>query len=144
MSRELFPLLNEGRVALEQFKSRWPSNYVRELLNSYDRGWVTQSTASQVVTMITLNGDKRSPSRIIEEERLAQIGEVDELAPVVDQVLEENPKPVADYLGGKETALRYLVGQVMKATKGKANPALVHRLLKERLEEKKGRKNRLL
>ena len=138
MSRELFPLLNEGRVTLEEFKSKWPPDYVRELLDAYERGWITQSTASQVVTAITIGGDDRPPGRVIEEEGLAQISDVGQLAIVVGQVVEDNPKPVADYLGGKEGALRYLVGQVMKATKGKANPGLANRLLKERLEEKKG------
>jgi len=138
MSRELFPLLNEGRVTLEEFRSKWPPEYVWQLLDSYDRGWITRSTATQVTTMITIGGDDRPPSRIIGEERLAQISDADQLATVVDQVLEDNPKAVADYLGGKEGALRYLVGQVMKATKGKANPSLANRLLKERLKEKKG------
>ena len=137
MSRELFPLLNEGRVTLDEFRSKWPPDYVHGLLDSYDRGWITRSTATQVTTMITIEGDDRPPRRIIEEEGLAQISDAGQLATVVDQVLEENPKPVADYLGGKEGALRYLMGQVMRATRGKANPGLANRLLKERLKEKK-------
>ncbi len=137
MSRELFPLLNEGRVTLEEFRSKWPPDYVWQLLDSYGRGWITQSTASQVVTMITIDGDDRSPRRVIEEEGLAQISDEERLEAIIEGVIEENPKPVADYLRGKETALRYLVGQVMKATKGKANPGLANRLLKDRLKEKK-------
>ncbi len=137
MSRELFPLLNEGRVTLEEFRSKWPPDYVHELLDSYDRGWITRSSATQVTTMITIEGDDRSPRRIIEEERLAQISDEERLEAIIERVIEENPKPVADYLGGKEGALRYLVGQVMKATRGKANPGLANRLLKERLKKKK-------
>ncbi len=135
MSRELFPLLNEGRVTLEEFRSKWPPDYVHELLDSYDRGWITQSTASQVVTVITIGGDDRSPRCIIEEETLAQISDEERLGAIIEGVIEENPKPVADYLGGKEGALRYLVGQVMRATKGKANPGLVNELLIKNLKE---------
>jgi len=135
MSRELFPLLNEGRVILEEFRSKWPPDYVWQLLDSYDRGWITRSTATQVTTMITIEGDDRSPRRIIEEERLAQISDEERLGAIIEGVLEDNPKPVADYLGGKEGALRYLVGQVMKATRGKANPSLANELIIKNLKE---------
>ena len=137
MSRELFPRLKEGRVTLKEFRSKWPPEYVWQLLDSLARGRITQSTASQIVTVITIGGDDRSPRRIIEEERLAQISDEERLEAIIEEVLEDNPKAVADYLGGKEGALRYLVGQVMKATKGKANPGLANRLLKERLRQKK-------
>ncbi|MQY69629.1 MAG: Asp-tRNA(Asn)/Glu-tRNA(Gln) amidotransferase GatCAB subunit B, partial [Firmicutes bacterium] len=55
------------------------------------------------------------------------------LAKIVDKILRENPKVVEDYKVGKKKALGYLVGQVMKETKGRANPQLVNKLLKERL-----------
>jgi len=52
----------------------------------------------------------------------------------VDEVIAANPKPVADHRGGKEQALGFLVGQVMRATKGKANPKVVNELLLEKLK----------
>ena len=73
------------------------------------------------------------PRRIAEKAGLVQISDVDAVQSVVDDVIASNPKPVADYLGGKETAMRFLVGQVMKLTRGKANPQIVARLLAERL-----------
>jgi aspartyl-tRNA(Asn)/glutamyl-tRNA(Gln) amidotransferase subunit B len=51
----------------------------------------------------------------------------------VDEIIESNPKPVADYLAGKEKVIGFLIGQVMKATKGKANPRLVRNLFEEKL-----------
>ncbi|MDI6907662.1 MAG: Asp-tRNA(Asn)/Glu-tRNA(Gln) amidotransferase GatCAB subunit B, partial [Thermoanaerobacterales bacterium] len=65
---------------------------------------------------------------------LTQITDESALAAVVDQVVAANPKSVNDYRGGKTNALGFLVGQVMKATRGKANPALVNKLLREKLD----------
>jgi len=64
---------------------------------------------------------------------LKQISDSGEIGKIVDQVLAANPQQVADYKAGKEKAFNSLVGQVMKATKGKANPAQVNALLKEKL-----------
>jgi len=75
----------------------------------------------------------RSATQIVKEKGLAQVSDVEELSRIVEQVIADNPGPVAEYLAGKEPVLRFLVGQVMKATRGKANPKLVNRLLRERL-----------
>ena len=56
---------------------------------------------------------------------------------IVEEVIAANPQPVSEYLGGKETVLRFLIGQVMKATRGKANPNLAGQLLKEKLSSMK-------
>lgn len=64
---------------------------------------------------------------------MTQLTDADAVLPSVTEALEANPQAVQDYLGGKETAIRFLVGQVMKASRGKADPDLVNRLLKERL-----------
>ncbi len=73
------------------------------------------------------------PAAIIEERGLAQISASDELRAVIEQVIEANPKPVADYKGGKQEALKFLVGQVMRETRGRAKPDLVHELLEQSL-----------
>jgi len=70
---------------------------------------------------------------IVKEKGLAQISDEGELAKIVDEVIQQNPQSVADYKAGKEKALGFLVGQVMKATRGQANPGLVNKLLKEKL-----------
>ena len=75
----------------------------------------------------------KPPRAIVEEQGLTQISAADELASVVEQVIAQNPKPVADFRGGKEEALKALVGRVMRETRGRANPALVHQLLREQL-----------
>jgi aspartyl-tRNA(Asn)/glutamyl-tRNA(Gln) amidotransferase subunit B len=76
----------------------------------------------------------RSPGEIAEQAGMSQISDADEVRAAVDKAVSENPQPVADYLGGKENAMRFLVGQVMKATRGKANPQVAFELVREKLE----------
>jgi aspartyl-tRNA(Asn)/glutamyl-tRNA(Gln) amidotransferase subunit B len=77
---------------------------------------------------------RKSPQQIVKEENLAQISDEDSLRKDVDAVILENSKVADDFKAGKESALMFLVGQVMKKTKGKANPKVVTDVLKRRLQ----------
>ncbi|MGH7422907.1 MAG: Asp-tRNA(Asn)/Glu-tRNA(Gln) amidotransferase subunit GatB [Candidatus Methylomirabilales bacterium] len=92
---------------------------------------ISGKIAKAVFEAMTQTG--KSPEAIIQEKGLIQITDREELGRIVDQVLAENPRPVADFRGGKEKARTALVGAVMRATKGKANPQLVNDLLREKL-----------
>jgi aspartyl-tRNA(Asn)/glutamyl-tRNA(Gln) amidotransferase subunit B len=72
----------------------------------------------------------------VAEKGLAQISDVDELGQIIDQVITANPGQMAEYRAGKERLLGWFVGQVMKATRGKANPQLVTGLLKKKLQRR--------
>ncbi|MFC2070428.1 Asp-tRNA(Asn)/Glu-tRNA(Gln) amidotransferase GatCAB subunit B, partial [Chloroflexota bacterium] len=72
---------------------------------------------------------------IINEQGLSQISDTRQLEEIVIEVINSNAQPVSDFKAGKETALKFLVGQVMKVTKGRANPQVVNDLMKEKLEE---------
>ena len=74
-----------------------------------------------------------APAAIVEREGLKQISDRSALEKVVDEVLAANPRQVEQYRGGKSTVLGFFVGQVMKATRGQANPAAVNEILKSRL-----------
>jgi aspartyl-tRNA(Asn)/glutamyl-tRNA(Gln) amidotransferase subunit B len=74
-----------------------------------------------------------SPDEIIEKRGLKQISDAGAIEKTVDEVLAANAKQVADYKAGKEKAFNSLVGQVMKATNGKANPAQVNEILRRKL-----------
>jgi len=76
---------------------------------------------------------KKDPKTIVKEEGLEVVNDESALLGIVRKVIENNPQSVADYKGGKEKAFGFLVGQVMKETRGKANPQLVNKLLKEEL-----------
>ncbi|NLX62834.1 MAG: Asp-tRNA(Asn)/Glu-tRNA(Gln) amidotransferase subunit GatB [Tissierellia bacterium] len=78
----------------------------------------------------------KKPEDIVKEKGLIQISDEDELKKIVAQVLEENEQSVIDYKNGKDRALGFIIGQVMKATRGKANPQIVNKLVLEAIEEK--------
>ncbi len=76
-----------------------------------------------------------APQKIVEELGLTQISASGELATVIEKVLAGNEKAVADYKAGKSEALKFLMGQVMKETRGRANPGVISDLLRQRLDE---------
>lgn len=102
-----------------------------ELLNLQDEGVISGKIAKTVFEEMVKTGER--PSEIVKKRGLVQISDEGAIAAVVDEVISKNPGVVQDYLGGKEKALGFLVGQVMKATGGKANPAMVNAALKKRL-----------
>ncbi len=101
------------------------------LLQLQKEGTISGKIAKQVLEEMFATG--KEARRIVEEKGLVQISDTGALAQVVEEILTANPGVVDDYRNGKDKALGFLVGQVMKATKGKANPGLVNQLLKERL-----------
>jgi aspartyl-tRNA(Asn)/glutamyl-tRNA(Gln) amidotransferase subunit B len=79
----------------------------------------------------------RDPRQIVVEQNLAQVSDRGAIEAIVVQVLAANESAVREYLGGKEQTLKFLVGQVMRASQGKANPARVNEILIEKLERMK-------
>jgi aspartyl-tRNA(Asn)/glutamyl-tRNA(Gln) amidotransferase subunit B len=75
----------------------------------------------------------KEPGSIVEQKKLSQISDAGEIEQVAKKVLADNPGAVADYSSGKQQALMFLVGQVMKATKGRANPGVVKEIIKQEL-----------
>ena len=71
----------------------------------------------------------------MEENGLKTVNDEGAMKAAIEKAIADNPKSVEDYLGGKEKAIGFLVGQVMKAMKGKANPGMVNQMLKEALQE---------
>jgi len=106
--------------------------HLAELLTLVDNGTVGQTAAKQVFEELYRTGD--APSAIVERLGLSQVSDADELTRIVDEVIAANPKPVADYRGGKASAAGRLVGEVMKATRGRANPNVVKDVLFARLD----------
>ena len=108
-----------------------PPRNLAGLLRLIDDGTISGKMAKDVFETMYRTGQD-APS-IVAREGLAQVADAGELTRVVDQVLAAHPKVVEDWRGGKKAALGFLVGQVMKATLGRANPALVNQLLGEKL-----------
>ena len=102
-----------------------------ELLALVASGEISGKLAKEIFPKMFATGE--SAQAVIEREGLRQISDTTALGRVVDQVLAANPKQVEQYRGGKTAVLGFLVGQVMRATRGQANPAVVNQLLEEKL-----------
>jgi aspartyl-tRNA(Asn)/glutamyl-tRNA(Gln) amidotransferase subunit B len=105
--------------------------HLAELLTLIDQGTISGRTAKEILGEMLPRGER--PSALVAARGVAQISDEGELAPIIDAVLAEHPQPAADYKKGKVSALTFLVGQVMKKTRGRANPDVATRLLKEHL-----------
>lgn len=126
---EVLRHLRELDIQIEDFQIS--AETLAMLINEIDAGRVSGSAAKDVMShMVQHGGD---PVAVIEELGLGQISSVDELTSVVDDILARESEQVLQYRAGKTKVIGYLVGQVMKATLGKANPRTVNELLKTRL-----------
>lgn len=117
----------EGKIPFEPSK-------LGELVGLIEDGTISNTIAKTVFAELWETGD--NPSKIVEAKGLKQINDDGALKEMAKEVIEKNPKPVEDYLGGKAAALNTLMGQMMKMTKGKANPQAVTQILIELLKEK--------
>jgi len=126
---ELLRLLNTEGLGINESKVTAP--LLTELLWLMDKGTISGKIAKTVLEEMFKSG--LSPELIVQEKGLVQITDESALIEQVEQVIAANPKVVEDFKNGKEKAVGFLVGQVMKQTRGKANPDAVNRLLKERL-----------
>jgi len=127
---ELLGLLNkDGREITD---SPIPPVELAALLTMLNRGDISGKTAKMVFEKMYQTG--KSAALIVQEEGLTQISDQDELLRIVERVLAQHPGPVADYRKGKVQSFTFLVGAVMKASRGKANPKAVNELLRTLLE----------
>ncbi|WP_067932564.1 Asp-tRNA(Asn)/Glu-tRNA(Gln) amidotransferase subunit GatB [Alicyclobacillus kakegawensis] len=101
------------------------------LIAQVDKGTISIKQARDVFKLMCESG--KDAEVIIKEQGMEQISDEAVLVPIVEEVIANNPKSVEDYRAGKQKALGALVGQTMKATKGKANPAVVNKLILERI-----------
>ncbi|MQG51610.1 MAG: Asp-tRNA(Asn)/Glu-tRNA(Gln) amidotransferase GatCAB subunit B, partial [SAR202 cluster bacterium] len=130
---EVNRLLNLENILIHETKLTPEAiNEIAELLES---GNINSTVGKQILEETFKTGG--SPKKIVEERGLIQITDTDSLIPVLEVVLDNNLEAVNDYINGKDTAVRFLVGQVMKETKGKANPTLVAELLVSQLDLRK-------
>jgi aspartyl-tRNA(Asn)/glutamyl-tRNA(Gln) amidotransferase subunit B len=96
-----------------------------------DGGKISTKIAQDVFTEMFATGD--APARIVEKKGLAQVSDTGAIEKFCDEAIAANPGPAADFKAGKTAALNFLKGQVMKLSKGKANPALVGEILERKL-----------
>jgi len=127
---ELLRVLNEQKLEIDQFPVT--PEMLRELFLLIDAGEISGKMAKAVFDEMALSGS--TARLIVERAGLRQMSDQAEIQNVVDEVIGEHGNVARDYRSGKTSALGFLVGQVMKKTKGKANPRLVNEMLLKRLK----------
>ena len=127
---ELARLLNATGTSIDDLAFA-PVRLV-ELIRLVDDGTLSMGMARTVFEDMFESGD--APGAVAERRGLVQISDAGAVQAAVDEAIEGNPQPVADYLAGRDAALGFLVGQVMRITRGKANPQVAGDLLRQRLE----------
>jgi aspartyl-tRNA(Asn)/glutamyl-tRNA(Gln) amidotransferase subunit B len=109
--------------------------HLADLLKAIDNGTISGKIAKTVFEEMYATG--KDPAAIIQEKGLVQVSDADELTLIARKVLDENPSEVERYLAGKTKLMGFFVGQAMKATKGKANPAVLNQILEEELAKRR-------
>jgi aspartyl-tRNA(Asn)/glutamyl-tRNA(Gln) amidotransferase subunit B len=104
-----------------------------DLIKEVKKGTISRTAAKDVFEELVLSD--KSVEQVIQEKGLKQISSTDELEGIVDSVLKENPQAVEDFKSGKGQSFGFLMGQCMKASKGKGNPGVVKSLLEKALEQ---------
>jgi aspartyl-tRNA(Asn)/glutamyl-tRNA(Gln) amidotransferase subunit B len=122
-------LVKEGGIEVDQ--SNLTGKLLARMLRLQEEGVISSKIARTVFKEMFKTG--KDPARIVEEKGLKQISDQDELEEIVNRIIAENPAAVEDIKNGKGKAIGFLVGQVMKETRGKANPGLVNKLLSDKI-----------
>ena len=121
--------LKERKISIVE--SKFKPGHLAEIIGLIRSEEITGKIAKEILPEIFETG--KTPKKIIEKKDLRQIKDSGELTSMIEGVLKENEKSVGDYKNGKKSALTFLVGQVMRKTRGKANPRKVNEILKKKL-----------
>lgn len=129
-------LLGElGNAGLLLRESKVAPAHIAELVSLIEAGAISKNIAKEQVFGAMFSSGEM-PSAIVEAKGLKQSNDTGELESACRRVIDANPVPVSEILAGNEKAINFLKGQVMKATRGKANPALVDKVIKELIDKK--------
>ncbi|MGN7360560.1 Asp-tRNA(Asn)/Glu-tRNA(Gln) amidotransferase subunit GatB [Paenibacillus sp. SAF-054] len=124
---ELLGYLNSSNLEFSEVKLTGQG--LGEMIGLIEKGTISTKIAKTVFKEMLESG--KLPQQIVEEKGLVQISDEGAIKSIVEQVVAANPQSVEDYKAGKQKAIGFLVGQVMKESRGKANPAIVNKLLEE-------------
>lgn len=128
---DLLGYLNSSGLELSEVKLTGQG--LGEMIGLLDKGTISSKIAKTVFKEMLQSG--KLPQQIVEEQGLVQISDEGAILAIVNEVIAENPASVEDYKAGKDKAIGFLVGQVMKRSKGKANPGIANKLLVEALKK---------
>ncbi|MBC7765671.1 MAG: Asp-tRNA(Asn)/Glu-tRNA(Gln) amidotransferase subunit GatB, partial [Hyphomonadaceae bacterium] len=127
---DLSRLLNDKEMEPEDIP--FPGQYIAKLIELIEKGTISGSIAKKVLEVMF--DECKDPQAIVEERGMVQINDELAIQAIIQEVLDANPQSVGDYKAGKVNAIGFLVGQTMRASKGKGNPQMINKLLKEMLD----------
>ena len=130
LTGEMARLMNEDEL-VNMADTKVSPEALATLVEKFRKREINNNSAKQVFEIMYKQGT--TPEKIIEDLGLSVVSGADSLGPIIDEVIANNEKAVNDYLGGKEVALKSLMGQVMKATRGQADPVQATDMIKEKL-----------
>jgi aspartyl-tRNA(Asn)/glutamyl-tRNA(Gln) amidotransferase subunit B len=129
---EVSAYLNSKQMELHEIKLTPAS--LAGMIELIEKGTISSKIAKKVFKELVENGG--DPEKIVKEKGLVQISDEGALLKIVTEALDNNPQSIEDYKNGKDRAIGFLVGQIMKATKGQANPPLVNKLLLQEIQKR--------
>lgn len=130
IANDLLREVNEKKLDIHQLPVR--PKQLAALVEMIEKGTISSTIAKEVFSEMILTGN--DPQVIVEEKKLTQISDEGFIEAVIAKIISSNPSAIEDYKKGKKNALVFLVGQVMKETKGKANPKMVNELLQKKID----------
>jgi aspartyl-tRNA(Asn)/glutamyl-tRNA(Gln) amidotransferase subunit B len=130
---DLFRVLKERKLDEQLYLACWPlaASNLAQMVQMIDQGKISGKIAKTVFEAM-LDSNK-GPQQIVSEKGLEQLSDLGSIEAAIDQVLAANPKQIAQYQSGNDKVFGFFVGQIMKATQGKANPQKVNEILREKL-----------
>ncbi|MBU1088245.1 MAG: Asp-tRNA(Asn)/Glu-tRNA(Gln) amidotransferase subunit GatB [Candidatus Omnitrophica bacterium] len=128
---DIMNYLNTNNIPAIKLKDLLPAKKLTAMLELIDQDIISGKIAKKIFPEIIATG--KEASAIIKEQNLSQISDTSELESIIRQVIAENDTVVEEFKSGKDKALMFLVGQVMRKTRGKANPQMVNAIIKEQI-----------
>ena len=131
---DVFRVLKERKLDLQLYIGQWPiaAQHLAEMVRLIDQGTISGKIGKTIFEAILESG--RAPQQIVREQGLEQVSDTASIESIIDKVLAVNSKQVEQYKSGSEKVFGFFVGQIMKATEGKANPQKVNEILREKLK----------
>jgi len=127
---DVLKVLNESKIEINDFPVS-PEN-LGSLINLISKGTISGKIAKEVFAEMLK--ENKTPEEIVKEKNLVQISDTSEIEKIISDILQSKPAEVQEYIEGKEKVFGFFVGQVMRESKGRANPKIVNELLRNKLD----------
>ena len=131
---DLLRVSKENSIDLSKDELKFTPKDLADLIKLIDEGKISKTAGKEVFESMFTTGEH--PEKIVEEKGLSQISDTSALEKMISEIIDNNPKSVEDFASGKSQAAGFLMGQIMKASKGQANPKIAKQLLDAQLNSR--------